>query len=118
VGGASSAESAYQRHSGHEWGYVLDGRLDVRIGFEDYILEPGRNWVRVETTVDPCEVYDLHRRNRYDLILLDLEMPGGDGARSTTTSTSRRHRGRPRRADRPLIAGSDQIQGRSPRRPR
>jgi transcriptional regulator with XRE-family HTH domain len=41
VGGASSAEEAYQRHSGHEWGYVLEGRLDVRIGFEDYILEPG-----------------------------------------------------------------------------
>jgi transcriptional regulator with XRE-family HTH domain len=41
VGGASSPETAYQRHSGHEWGYVLEGRLDVRIGFSDYILEPG-----------------------------------------------------------------------------
>jgi transcriptional regulator with XRE-family HTH domain len=41
VGGASSGETAYQRHSGHEWGYVLEGRLDVRIGFDDYILEPG-----------------------------------------------------------------------------
>jgi transcriptional regulator with XRE-family HTH domain len=41
VGGASSGEGAYQRHSGHEWGYVLEGRLDVRIGFEDYILAPG-----------------------------------------------------------------------------
>ena len=41
VGGASSGEGAFQRHSGHEWGYVLEGRLDVRIGFEDYILAPG-----------------------------------------------------------------------------
>jgi transcriptional regulator with XRE-family HTH domain len=41
VGGASSPEDAFQRHSGHEWGYVLEGRLDVRIGFEDYILESG-----------------------------------------------------------------------------
>lgn len=41
VGGASSAEDAYQRHSGHEWGYVLSGRLRVTIGFREYILEPG-----------------------------------------------------------------------------
>ena len=41
VGGASSAESAFQRHAGHEWGYVLEGSLDVRIGFEDYVLDPG-----------------------------------------------------------------------------
>jgi transcriptional regulator with XRE-family HTH domain len=41
VGGASSPEDAFQRHSGHEWGYVLEGSLDVRIGFDDYILEPG-----------------------------------------------------------------------------
>jgi transcriptional regulator with XRE-family HTH domain len=41
VGGASSPETAFQRHAGHEWGYVLEGRLDVRIGFDDYVLEPG-----------------------------------------------------------------------------
>lgn len=41
VGGASSPPDAYQRHPGHEWGYVLSGRLQVRIGFEEYILEPG-----------------------------------------------------------------------------
>ena len=41
VGGASSPESAYQRHAGHEWGYVLSGRFQVRIGFQEYILEPG-----------------------------------------------------------------------------
>ena len=40
VGGASSVDG-FQRHSGHEWGYVLDGTLDVRIGFDDFVLRPG-----------------------------------------------------------------------------
>ena len=33
----------------------------------------------VASTMDPHEVCGLHRDNRYDLILLDLEMPGIDG---------------------------------------
>jgi transcriptional regulator with XRE-family HTH domain len=41
VGGASSPPDAFQRHAGHEWGYVLSGRLEVRIGFDEYVLEPG-----------------------------------------------------------------------------
>ena len=31
------------------------------------------------TTTDPLQVCELHLKNRYDLILLDLEMPGMDG---------------------------------------
>jgi transcriptional regulator with XRE-family HTH domain len=41
VGGASSAQDDFQRHPGHEWGYVLEGRLEVKIGFEEYVLGPG-----------------------------------------------------------------------------
>ena len=41
VGGASSPPDAFQRHPGHEWGYVLSGRLQVQIGFDEYVLEPG-----------------------------------------------------------------------------
>jgi CheY-like chemotaxis protein len=33
----------------------------------------------VTATMAPHEVAELHRRNRYDLILLDLQMPGMDG---------------------------------------
>jgi transcriptional regulator with XRE-family HTH domain len=41
VGGESSPAEAFQRHSGQEWGYVLSGTLTVRIGFDEYILNPG-----------------------------------------------------------------------------
>lgn len=36
----------------------------------------GAGYVSVSSTMDPGEVCELHRNNRYDLILLDLEMPG------------------------------------------
>jgi transcriptional regulator with XRE-family HTH domain len=41
VDGASSPNGSFQRHEGHEWGYVLEGRLEVKIGFDDYVLDPG-----------------------------------------------------------------------------
>ena len=39
----------------------------------------GAGYVSITSTMDPCEACDLHLKNRYDLILLDLQMPGMDG---------------------------------------
>ena len=39
----------------------------------------GAGYVSVTSTMDPGEVCELHLKNRYDLILLDLQMPGIDG---------------------------------------
>ena len=36
-------------------------------------------YTSVESTTEPQPVCDLHRANRYSLILLDLQMPGMDG---------------------------------------
>ena len=44
---------------------------------EQLLREAG--YVRVTSTMDPHEVCALHRKNRYDLILLDLQMPGMGG---------------------------------------
>jgi len=39
----------------------------------------GAGYVAIESTTDPTQVCNLHRKNCYDLILLDLHMPGMDG---------------------------------------
>jgi len=44
----------------------------------EHILR-GAGYASVASTMDPREVCELHRQNRYELILLDLEMPGMDG---------------------------------------
>jgi adenylate cyclase len=36
-------------------------------------------YLSIDTTTDPQQVCDMHSSNRYDLILLDLQMPGKDG---------------------------------------
>jgi transcriptional regulator with XRE-family HTH domain len=41
VGAASCPEDALMTHGGKEYGYVTSGTLGVRVGFEEYELEPG-----------------------------------------------------------------------------
>jgi len=41
---------------------------------EQMLREAG--YACVASTMNPHEVCALHRKNRYDLILLDLQMPG------------------------------------------
>ena len=41
VGAASCPEDALMTHGGREYGYVIDGNLGVRVGFEEYELGPG-----------------------------------------------------------------------------
>ncbi len=55
---------------------VDDGEANVRL--LEQILR-GAGYARVTSTMDPHEVCELHRQHRYDLILLDLLMPGMDG---------------------------------------
>jgi transcriptional regulator with XRE-family HTH domain len=41
VGGASSSEDALHHHAGQELGFIISGRLEVRVGTEVHVLEPG-----------------------------------------------------------------------------
>jgi transcriptional regulator with XRE-family HTH domain/mannose-6-phosphate isomerase-like protein (cupin superfamily) len=40
-GGESCAEDNLMRHGGREYGHILEGQLNVQVGFETYELEPG-----------------------------------------------------------------------------
>jgi PAS domain S-box-containing protein len=56
---------------------IVDDQEANVILLESILREAG--YARVASTRDPREVFALHRKNRYDLILLDLQMPGMDG---------------------------------------
>ncbi len=51
---------------------------DVNVLLLEQILR-NAGYVNVSSTTNPAAVYELHRNNRYDLILLDLQMPVMDG---------------------------------------
>ena len=55
---------------------VDDQQANVSL-LEQLLREAG--YAAVASTMNPHEVWALHRKNRYDLILLDLQMPGMDG---------------------------------------
>jgi len=41
VGSESCPENSLVHHGGKEYGYVISGRVGVRIGFDEYVLGPG-----------------------------------------------------------------------------
>ena len=55
---------------------VDDREANVSL-LEQILSEDG--YTRITTTTNSLEVCALHRNNRYDLIVLDLQMPGMDG---------------------------------------
>ncbi|MEP7371396.1 MAG: response regulator [Nitrosospira sp.] len=55
---------------------VDDQDANVRL-LEQMLSDAG--YMHITSTMDPYEVCPLYRQNRYDLILLDLQMPGMDG---------------------------------------
>lgn len=55
---------------------VDDKEANVRL-IEGMLRVAG--YTSVESTTDPSVVCELYRKNRYNLILLDLQMPGMDG---------------------------------------
>ena len=52
--------------------------LEANVLLLERILR-GAGYTSVASTMNPREVSELHRQNHYDLILLDLQMPGMDG---------------------------------------
>jgi len=52
--------------------------LEANVSLLEQMLRDA-GYVSIASTRNPHEVCDLHRQNRYDLILLDLQMPGMDG---------------------------------------
>ena len=56
---------------------IVDDQEANVLLLEEMLREAG--YAHVASTMDPHEVCALHRKNRYDLILLDLQMPGMDG---------------------------------------
>src|SRR3546814_20193269 len=56
---------------------VVDDQQANILLLEQLLAETG--YIEVSTTTDPAQVCALHRQHQYDLILLDLQMPGMDG---------------------------------------
>ena len=55
---------------------VDDQEFNIRV--LDRILK-NAGYTSIVSTTNPFDVCDLYRKNRYNLILLDIEMPGMDG---------------------------------------
>ena len=63
---------------------ILDAKVLIVDDLEANVLLlermlSGVGYACIASTMDPHQVCELHRKNHYDLILLDLLMPGMDG---------------------------------------
>jgi Response regulator containing CheY-like receiver, AAA-type ATPase, and DNA-binding domains len=63
---------------------ILNARVLIVDDQESHVLLlermlRGAGYTSIESTMDPSAVCELHRKNRYAPILLDLQMPGMDG---------------------------------------
>jgi CheY-like chemotaxis protein len=63
---------------------ILNARVLIVDDQESHVLLlermlRGAGYTSIESTMDPSAVCELHRKNRYAAILLDLKMPGMDG---------------------------------------
>ncbi len=56
---------------------IVDDQQSNVLLLEEMLRDVG--YACIASTIDPHAVCELHRRNCYDLILLDLQMPGMDG---------------------------------------
>lgn len=61
-----------------EAGILIVDDLEANILLLEQILRRA-GYAHVSSTMDASAVHGLHRQHRYDLILLDLQMPGTDG---------------------------------------
>lgn len=89
VGGASSPEDGFQRHGGHEWGFVLSGKLGVTIGFDDYELGPGD-----AVSFDSTTPHRLYNRGAEPVhaIWFVLGRHSGEAGRGATRAPTHSHR--------------------------
>ncbi|GMQ85102.1 MAG: hypothetical protein BMS9Abin07_0667 [Acidimicrobiia bacterium] len=81
-GGESSPQNAMQRHSGREWGYVVEGTLHVAIGFEEHVLERGDS-----ITFDSTMPHRFHNEGDTDAIAIWYVL-GWQNGHSTTAGRS------------------------------
>jgi PAS domain S-box-containing protein len=62
----------------HQASILIVDDQEANVSLLEQVLR-GAHYESVASTKDPHEVCALHHKNRYDLILLDLQMPGMDG---------------------------------------
>jgi uncharacterized membrane protein len=62
----------------HNAGVLIVDDLEVNVVLLERMLR-GAGYIAITSTMNPHKVCELYRKNRYDLILLDIQMPGMDG---------------------------------------